>query len=227
MQVIHKDLIVIDTCDSSWGKKECFVVTRYGQADIPTADWPRPLTSRGISAWPYRVTTSIPFIQYIHTRCWKKIVVKTVLWNEKSSDLTTNYLSILTHVQWCMPGLLTSGFHWSRRRGKRSQHSRCMRKAQFYVSAMRCMTLKHLGLALLTQVSFTTAMQTSNNFLTCLNIIFCLAKYPCLLVFFIFHGHSLESFLGFQNGWQHSRQPLRCRVIKWLSARSDFNQETG
>ena len=71
MQVIHKDLIVIDTCDSSWGIKECFVVTRYGQADIPTADWPRPLTSRGISAWPYRVTTSIPFIQYIHTRCWK------------------------------------------------------------------------------------------------------------------------------------------------------------
>ena len=38
----------------------------------PTAGPPRPLTSRGMSAWPYRVTTSIPFIQYAHIRCWIK-----------------------------------------------------------------------------------------------------------------------------------------------------------
>ena len=28
----------------------------------------RPLTSLGMSAWPYRVTTNIPFILYIHIR---------------------------------------------------------------------------------------------------------------------------------------------------------------
>ena len=38
----------------------------------PTAGPPRPLTSRGMSAWPYHVTTSIPFIQYAHIRCWIK-----------------------------------------------------------------------------------------------------------------------------------------------------------
>ena len=35
---------------------------------------------------------------------------------------------------WCMPGSLTSGFFWSRWRGKRSRQSRCMRNTQFYVS---------------------------------------------------------------------------------------------
>ena len=43
----------------------------------------------------------------------------------------------VTHVPWCMPGSLTSGFLWSRwrlGRGKRSRHSRRMRNPQFYVS---------------------------------------------------------------------------------------------
>ena len=42
-------------------------------------------------------------------------------------------------VPWCMPGLLTSGFLWSRWRGKRSRHSRRMHKPQFYVSGKRPM----------------------------------------------------------------------------------------
>ena len=33
----------------------------------------------------------------------------------------------VTHVSWCMPGSLTSGFRWSQWRGKRSRHSRYMR----------------------------------------------------------------------------------------------------
>ena len=44
-----------------------------------------------------------------------------------------------THVPWCMPGSLTSGFLWSRYRGKRSRHSRRMRSPQFYVSDKRPM----------------------------------------------------------------------------------------
>ena len=43
----------------------------------------------------------------------------------------------VTHVPWCMPGSLTSGFLWSRWRGNRSRHSRRMRNPQFYVSVKR------------------------------------------------------------------------------------------
>ena len=43
----------------------------------------------------------------------------------------------VTHIPWCMSELLTSGFLWSRWRGKRSRHSRRMRNPQFCVSGMR------------------------------------------------------------------------------------------
>ena len=45
----------------------------------------------------------------------------------------------VTHVLWCMPGSLTSGFLWSRWRGKRSRHSRRMRNPHYYVSGKRPM----------------------------------------------------------------------------------------
>ena len=47
----------------------------------------------------------------------------------------------VTHVPWCMPGSLTSGFIWSWWRGKRSLHSRRVRNPQFYVSGKRSMAL--------------------------------------------------------------------------------------
>ena len=40
---------------------------------------------------------------------------------------------------WCMPGSLTSGFLWSRWRGKRSRYSRRMRNPRFCVSGKRPM----------------------------------------------------------------------------------------
>ena len=43
------------------------------------------------------------------------------------------------HVPWCMAGSRTSGFIWSRWRGKRSRHSKRMRNPQFYVSGKRPM----------------------------------------------------------------------------------------
>ena len=49
------------------------------------------------------------------------------------SDPDMHHGTCVTHVPWCMPGLPTSGFLWSRRRGKRSRHSRRMRNPQFYV----------------------------------------------------------------------------------------------
>ena len=43
----------------------------------------------------------------------------------------------VTHVPWCMPGSLTSGFLWSRWRGKRSRHSWRLRNPPFCVSGKR------------------------------------------------------------------------------------------
>ena len=54
-------------------------------------------------------------------------------------DPDIHYGTCVTHVPWCMPGSLTSGFPWCRWRGKRSWHSWRMRKPQFYVSGKRPM----------------------------------------------------------------------------------------
>ena len=54
-------------------------------------------------------------------------------------DPDMHHGTCVTHVPWCMPGSLTSGFHSNRWRGKRSRHSRRMRKPQFYVSGKRPM----------------------------------------------------------------------------------------
>ena len=53
------------------------------------------------------------------------------------SDSDMHHGTCVTHVPWCMPGSLSSGFLWSRWRGKRSRHSRCMRNARIYVSGKR------------------------------------------------------------------------------------------
>ena len=53
------------------------------------------------------------------------------------SDPGMHHGTCVTHVPWCMPESLTCDFHWSRRRGKRSRHSRRMRNPQFCVSGKR------------------------------------------------------------------------------------------
>ena len=52
----------------------------------------------------------------------------------------------VTHVPWCMRELLTSGFLWSRRWGKRSRDSWCMCNPQFYVSSKRPMHINILSI---------------------------------------------------------------------------------
>ena len=47
------------------------------------------------------------------------------------SDPDMHHGTCVTHVPWCMPGSLTSGFLWSRWREKRSRHSRRMRNRNF------------------------------------------------------------------------------------------------
>ena len=67
----------------------------------------------------------------------------------RTSDPDMHHCTCVTHVLWCMPGSLTSGFLWSRWRGECFRHSRCMRNSQFYVSCKRLMvsvvTLLPLG----------------------------------------------------------------------------------
>ena len=52
------------------------------------------------------------------------------------SDPDMQHGTCVTHVPWCMPGSLTSGFVWSRWWRKRSRR---MRNLQFYVSGKRPM----------------------------------------------------------------------------------------
>ena len=58
---------------------------------------------------------------------------------QQVSDPDMHHGMCVTYVSWCMPGSLTSGFLWSRWRGKRFRHSRRMRNPQFYVSGKRPM----------------------------------------------------------------------------------------
>ena len=49
----------------------------------------------------------------------------------------------VTHVSWCMPGSLTSGFISCRWRRKRSRHSSRMRNRQFCISGKRPMWISY------------------------------------------------------------------------------------
>ena len=55
----------------------------------------------------------------------------------RDSDTVMHHGTCVTHVPWCMPGSLTSGFLWSRWRGKHFRHSRRIRNPQLYVSGKR------------------------------------------------------------------------------------------
>ena len=55
------------------------------------------------------------------------------------SDHDMHHGTCVTHVAWCMPGSLTSGFLWSRWREKHVCHSRRMRNPLFCVSDKRLM----------------------------------------------------------------------------------------
>ena len=55
------------------------------------------------------------------------------------SDPDMHHGTYVTHVPWCMSGSLTSGFLWSRWRGKSSRHSRRMRNPQIYESGKKFM----------------------------------------------------------------------------------------
>ena len=59
------------------------------------------------------------------------------------SDPNMHLGTCVTHVPWCIPGSLSSGFLWSRWREKCFGHSWPMRNLQFYVSGKRPMELSN------------------------------------------------------------------------------------
>ena len=66
------------------------------------------------------------------------------------SDSDMNHGACVTHVSWCIPRTLTSGFLWSQWRGKRSRHSRRMHNPQFYLSGKRPTAARYRDCAELT-----------------------------------------------------------------------------
>ena len=63
----------------------------------------------------------------------------------RPSDPDMHDSASVTHVPWCMPGSLTSGFLWTWWRGKRSRHSWRMRNQHFYVSGKRPIACINVG----------------------------------------------------------------------------------
>ena len=56
---------------------------------------------------------------------------------QRVSEPDMHHSTCVTHMPWCMQGSLASGFLWSRRRGKRSRHSRRVWKPPIFVSGKR------------------------------------------------------------------------------------------
>ena len=57
----------------------------------------------------------------------------------QASDPDMHHGACVTHVPWCKPGSLTSGFFWNRRRGNTFPAFPSMRNLQYYVSGKRPM----------------------------------------------------------------------------------------
>ena len=80
------------------------------------------------------------------------------------SDPDMHHGTCVTHVPWWMSGSLTSGFLWSRWRGKRSRYSRSMGNTQFYVPGKRPMaSCYHSPLSLSVNEGFTIVLFISNS----------------------------------------------------------------
>ena len=98
----------------------------HGMCDI----WTYPLTSE--------VQSMGPLARYVKLRVVHAPGMPgTFSPPPRVSDPDMHHGTCVTHVPWCMPGSLTSGFLWNWWRGKRPRHSRCMRNPQFHVSGKR------------------------------------------------------------------------------------------
>ena len=83
-----------------------------------------------------------PLIRYVELRVAQAPGMPgTITPPPRVGDPDMHHGTCVTHVLWCMPGSLTSGFLSSGWREKRSRHSRRMRNPQFCVSGKRPMII--------------------------------------------------------------------------------------
>ena len=129
----------------------------------------------------------------------------------------------VTHLLWCMPGLLSDDLLWNRWRGKRSRHSRCMRNPQIYVSGKRPMPpltdLPSLSLPLMltttpfsAMVMFTNPKRSSPNGMAQLTKHF--VNHTTDISFAVWN---LKRRGKFNDTWAHDGRIKTCtRRMKWL-----------
>ena len=91
--------------------------------------WQRPAGHRG-TPWAYWQIRTI-------AGCACSGNAGNVFPSPRVSDPDLHHGTCVTLVPWCMPRSLSSGFLWSRWRGKRSRHPLRMRNPQFCVSSKR------------------------------------------------------------------------------------------
>ena len=107
--------------------------------------------------WWYNVCNG-PLARYVKLRiAHASGMPGTFFLSTQVSDLGMYHGTCVTHVPWCMPGSLTNGFLWSRWRGKRSRHSRRLRKPQFNVSGKRPILYSHQKPLMIYEIEKTTS----------------------------------------------------------------------
>ena len=114
--------------------------------NVSFASWLLSLRERSSPVWLWVLRKSILLISSQHVPLIRYVKLRVVHASGMSgtfspppwvSDPDTHRGTCVTHVPWCMPESLTSGFLWSRWRGKCSRHFRRMRNPQFYISGKR------------------------------------------------------------------------------------------
>ena len=113
----------------------------YGQlSPTPTFSTHRSLYWGAGDIWKYVFYLHGPIARYVKLRvAHAPGMPGTFCPPPPVSDPDMHHGTCVTHVPWCMPGSLTSGFVWNWWRRKRFRHSRRMRNPQFYVSGKRLM----------------------------------------------------------------------------------------
>ena len=98
-----------------------------------------------LSKLPKRIRVHGPLTRYVKLRvAHEPGIPVTFSQPPRVSDPDMDHGTCVTSVPWCMPGSQTSGFLWSRWRGKRFRNSRRMRSPQSYVSDKRSMEIRSM-----------------------------------------------------------------------------------
>ena len=133
------------------------------------------------------------------------------------SDPDMYHATYVTRVPWCIPGsltsALTSGFLWSRWRGKRSLHSRRMGHPQFYVSGKRPMEMLSNGTLVKLTPHYLYNVQNSQQ-------MYCISHYINISYAYINHQTQIIGAANMMNKVQSTE-----RVIKYHSMFVEYHDK--